>query len=245
MKICIIIPVYNEEKIIEGNLKMIIGYAQKLPVPARVLAVNDGSTDRSGEIISAMAKQEPEEIFQAISYRQNRGYGGALKAGTMYAIEQQFDYVIFMDSDLTNHPEYLLSFYEKIVAGCDYIKATRYSKGGRVEGVPWKRRLFSRIGNLIGVFLFRLPLTDVTNGFRAINVKVLEQLKLREDGFPIIMEELCQAKRLVHSFCEVPYILTNRKKGQEGTHFSYVSDNMVKYLKYALIAFLLVRARGK
>src|SRR3989338_7441488 len=103
MKICIVIPVYNEEAVIEKNLKTIIEYAQRLPAPATVVAVNDGSHDRSEEILMTLKKAYPENIFHAISYSQNRGYGGALKIGTAYAIDKNFDYVVFMDSDLTDH----------------------------------------------------------------------------------------------------------------------------------------------
>jgi len=237
MKICIIIPVYNEEKIIEGNLKTIIQYAQDLPNKGVVVAVNDGSRDQSGAIILAMAKQYPEEVFHAISYDANRGYGGALKTGTSYAIEKQFDYVLFMDSDLTNHPRYLMLFYSKMKDGCEYIKATRYAKGGGMEGVPWKRRMFSKIGNILAGVLFRLRLTDVTNGFRAVKTRVLKKLELHENGFPIIMEELYQAKKITRSFCEVPYILTSRQQGQGDASFPYTFRTIGKYLKYALKSF--------
>ena len=243
LRICIVIPAYNEETVIERNLKTIIEYAQELPQPATVVAVNDGSDDRSGEILMALKKQYPEEVFHAISYAQNRGYGGALKIGTAYAIEKQFDYVIFMDSDLTNHPKYLSAIYEKMGQGCEYIKATRYQAGGGMQGAPLKRRILSKIGNAIGRVLFRLPLSDVTNGFRAVRVDILKKLNLRENGFPIILEELFQAKQYVKSFSEVPYILTEREGGGGATHFQYTCATITKYLYYAFKGFFTTRSK--
>lgn len=234
MKICIVIPVCNEEAVIERNLKIIVEYAQQLPEPATVIAVNDGSHDRSGKILIELKKQYDPNIFHAISYDLNRGYGGALKVGTQYAIDNQFDYAVFMDSDLTNHPRYLTLFYAKMAQGCEYIKATRYAPGGGMAGVAWKRRFFSRVGSTVGRLLFHVPLTDVTNGFRAVKIEILRKLDLKENGFAIIMEELAQAKRYVWSFGEVPYILTERTPDQGATHFPYTFATIRKYLGYAL-----------
>lgn len=237
LRICIVIPVYNEETVIERNLKTIIEYAQALPQPATVVAVNDGSSDNTETILKELSKNYTDSKFQVISYPDNKGYGGALRIGMKFAIDQGYDYTLFMDSDLTNHPKYLTLFYSKMQEGCDYIKATRYSKGGGMKGVPWKRRLFSRAGNALAGVLFGLPLTDMTNGFRVVKTRVLKKLELHENGFPIIMEELYQAKKITRSFCEVPFILTNRQQEQRDTSFPYTFRTIGKYLKYSLKSF--------
>jgi len=168
------------------------------------------------------------------SHAQNQGYGAALKTGVKYAIDNGFDYVIFMDSDLTNHPRYLYLFYEKIQLGYEYIKATRYAAGGKVEGVPFLHKIVSFMGNRLARILYGLPLTDPTNGFRAVKVDILKKMNLKENGFTIIMEELYWAKSLAHSFCEIPYTLTSRNVEQGVTHFSYSPAMCLRYLKYAL-----------
>src|SRR3989338_3847196 len=178
MRVCIIIPVYNEEAVIEQNLKTIIKYARELPEKETVVAVNYGSSDRSGEIILKMAKQYPEQVFHAISYDKNRGYGGALKTGTAYAIDKKFDYAVFMDSDLTDHPKYLQALYEKMGEGWDYIKTTRHGDAGGYRDVPLKRRIISKLGCEFGKIVTGLPLTDLANGFRAVKVDILKRLDL-------------------------------------------------------------------
>ena len=125
--------------------------------------------------------------------------------------------------------------------GIDVIKATRYSAGGRVDGVPAYRVIISRVGNLIAGILFRLPLHDCTNGFRAARTDILSRMSLTENRFPIIMEELYWSKYLAHTFVEVPVTLTNRDAALRPTSFAYKPSIFWQYLKYPVRAFLGIR----
>ena len=238
MRVCIIIPVYNEQTIIGRNIETVMMYAMKLPSELTVLIVNDGSKDATAQILEGLLKLYEGKGLRVVTHPENRGYGAALRTGIGFAVENHYDYALFMDCDLTNHPRYLSDFYGKMISGWDYIKATRYLKGGAVEGVPWSRRIVSIMGNSVARLLYGLPLTDLTNGFRAVKVDILKQMTLTETGFPIIMEELHQAKYLTKSFCEVPYVLTSRN-GEEGkTHFTYDMKTCLQYLKYAAWSFV-------
>jgi glycosyltransferase involved in cell wall biosynthesis len=228
---------YNEQAIAKANTEIILSYTNKLPPLATVLVVNDGSRDATKQIIEELLPKYDNDRLHLISHPNNRGYGAALQIGIKFASDNNYDYTIFMDSDLTNHPKYLESFYEKIEEGWDYIKATRYSKGGSVDGVPWGHRIMSIAGNYIARFLYGLPLTDYTNGFRAVKTDLLKQINYTENGFVIIMEELYQAKSLTKSFCEIPYILTSRAENHGQSHFSYGPGVCMQYLKYAIKSF--------
>ena len=130
VKICIVIPVYNEEETIENNIKAILSYAAKLPVRVNVLAVDDGSTDKTHQILARISALYSSDEFESVSHKQNKGYGAAQRTGIRFAVDSKFDYIIFMDSDLTDHPQYLMDFYTKITQGYEYIKTTRFVKGG-------------------------------------------------------------------------------------------------------------------
>lgn len=229
---------YNEEAIAKVNTEIILSFTSKLPPAVTVLVVNDGSQDATGNIIEELLGNYNSKQLCLISHSDNRGYGAALRTGIKFASDNNYDYTIFMDSDLTNHPRYLESFYEKINEGWDYIKATRYSKGGGVTGVPWGHKIMSLVGNYIAKLMYGLPLTDFTNGFRAVKTNILKQINYTENGFVIIMEELYHAKFLTKSFCEIPYILTSRKDNQGQSHFSYGPRVCMQYLKYAIKSFL-------
>src|SRR5262249_49380811 len=124
-------------------------------------------------------------------------------------------------------------------------KASRFVAGGRMEGVPWQRTIFSRTGNLVARTLFRVGLRDCTNGFRALKVAILRRMDLQERGFPIIMEELYQAKSLARTYREVPVVLTSRTGDQRPTSFSYKPETFRKYLGFAVKAFLGIKPHLK
>ena len=232
MRICIVIPVYNEEKIIFQNIKIILEYAKQISSEFK-LVVDDGSKDNTRELLKKCHDEDPDSLT-LLFHHGNKGYGTALRTGTKFAIDNGFEYVVFMDSDLTNHPKYLKDFYKKMLEDYDYIKASRYSPGGGVLGVPWQRRLISLWGNRVARLMFGLPLHDLTNGFRAVKTNILSNIELKENGFAVIVEELCLSKFLVNSYAEVSYVLTSRSKDGGQTHFNYNFRTYFTYLKYAI-----------
>lgn len=233
MRACVIIPMHNEEKIVRESIRMILAYVKQLPPEVKLAVVDDGSKDRTRILLEECQKENLDQLI-LIFHPQNKGYGAALRTGIAFAIEKNFDYAVFMDSDLTNHPKYLRDFYNKMIEGYDYIKANRYACNAGVIGVPWSRRIVSLLGNKVARLLFGLPLHDLTNGFRAVKVSILGKIKLTENGFAIIMEELSLVKPLARSFAEIPYVLTSRTKDQGKTHFTYDVKTYFAYLKYAI-----------
>ena len=115
----------------------------------------------------------------------------------------------------------------------DFIKATRYAHGGRVEGVPLGRSLVSWVGNRLAQLLLRCGVSDFTNGFRAIRTDFVSRLTTHERGFAMLMEEVCEARRLGAKFAEVPYVLKVRESGSE-SKFKYSPAVYWAYLKYLL-----------
>ncbi len=232
MKTCIVIPMYNEEQMASKCLSALLEYAHELP-DTHIAVVNDGSSDRTVDEVTPFTKQDRLPVT-LIEHEQNQGYGAALKTGIKFAIENGFDYTLFMDSDLTNHPKYLKGFYDAMREGYEYIKATRYSLGGGVEGVPRKSYLFSRAGNIVARILFGAPINDLTNGFRAVRTSFLEGVDLTEPGFAIIMEELYHVASKQPRFAEVPYVLTSRGSEEGTSSFAYTPLTIKQYLSYAL-----------
>ena len=235
MKICVIVPMYNEENIVNLSVTTILSYIKQIPDNVTLVVVNDGSKDKTEHILQSLLPQYSSKEFKLISYPVNRGYGGALKAGIKFAVDENYDYAVFMDSDLTNHPRYLKDFYEKMLQGYDYIKASRYIKGGGTKNVPFKRVIISRLGNIFAKCVLHLPLTDFTNGFRAVKVGILKQIDLQENSYPLMVEELKKASRLTKSFCEVPNILETRTTVAGESKFRYNFSTFWKYIKYLFI----------
>jgi dolichol-phosphate mannosyltransferase len=237
----VIIPMYNEEAGAEQCVRDVCATLSQMQQRCGLLVVEDGSRDRTFEILEKAALCHPK--LKVLRHPRNMGYGRALRTGVEEAAREHYDYALFMDSDLTNSPSDIPRFHEEMKRGADVIKATRFTAGGRMDGVPLRRALVSRLGNLVARMLFGIGLHDCTNGFRALRVPILERMDLKENGFAIIVEELYQAKFLASSYAEIPVVLTSRAGDLRPTSFSYGPSTFFKYLRYALKARFGVRPR--
>ena len=99
-KFTIVVPVYNEEDNLERVEKELLKYTTIASVPTKVLFVNDGSTDKSLDLIEAICKRQIG--FEFISFENNKGLSAAIKAGFDYTTTELVGYI---DSDLQTAPE--------------------------------------------------------------------------------------------------------------------------------------------
>jgi glycosyltransferase involved in cell wall biosynthesis len=228
----VIVPMFNEAAGAERCVREIVRALSGLRNRTMLVLVDDGSRDGTGAALAPLKREGLR--FDLVTHEINRGYGAALVTGARRAAELGLEYAVFMDSDLTNSPDDLARFADVMGAGADVIKATRFRRGGRMVGVPWQRALISRVGNLIARLLFRLPISDCTNGFRAVRTNLLVRMQLRERGFPVIMEELYWCGFLTTSFAELPVTLTSADRP---TNFRYGPSVFASYLRYPLYAF--------
>lgn len=232
----VVIPAYEEEAGIRACVEAVEAALAALPNRTALIVVDDGSADATA---AKLAELEAAHLgLVVMRHERNRGYGAGLRTGALAAAERGFDYVVFMDSDLTNDPGYLRDFASRMEEGVDVIKASRYVAGGGVRGVPAWRVALSLLGNTVARLLFRLPVRDCTNGFRAVKTDILTSVELRENGFAVIMEELHRLRPLVTSYAEVPIVLTGRRGDRRASSFSFGPCAMWSYLRYPLLSAL-------
>jgi glycosyltransferase involved in cell wall biosynthesis len=232
---CVVIPMFNEQAGVIRCVDAISTALHRLPVASAVIVVQDGSTDQTGLLLKQL--QSRCDDLCVVTHEKNMGYGQALVSGTRRATEMGAEYVLFMDSDLTNDPADIPKFLTEMKKGTDAIKATRYSLGGGARGVPWFRLFISKYGNRLARILMKLPISDPTNGFRAIKANLLQKADFKETAFPIIMEELFFLKKHNAILSEVPVVLTNRSNSLKGSSFRYKPHVFWNYLKYPLYYF--------
>jgi len=229
-----VVPVYNEEVGIRRSCQAIVAVAERYPGRAVVIAVDDGSQDASGAILAELAGEL--DLLEVATHEVNAGYGAALRTGAEMAGAQGFEYVAFIDSDLTNPPEDLLKIGRLAKEGHPYIKGSRFVPGGGMGSVPFRRQAFSEAGNAIGRTLFGTRLRDVTNGFRAVRTDLYLSWPLQERGFSVIVEELDWALRAGVEPVEFPTILTAREGELRASAFQYRPGVIFSYLRYPLRA---------
>jgi glycosyltransferase involved in cell wall biosynthesis len=99
-KFTIVIPVYNEEDNLERVEQELLAYTKIASVPTKILFVNDGSKDKSQDLIEAICQRQAN--FNFISFEENRGLSAAIKAGFDYT---ETELVGYIDADLQTNPE--------------------------------------------------------------------------------------------------------------------------------------------
>nr|WP_209456091.1 glycosyltransferase family 2 protein [Clostridioides mangenotii] len=126
-----VIPCYNEEEVLNETakrLKIKLNYLienNKISDSSRVVMVDDGSKDRTWQIIEEL--NDKESLFEGIKLSRNRGHQNALLAGLLTA-KEHYDAVISMDADLQDDIDAIDEFIEKYIQGCDVVYGVRNSR---------------------------------------------------------------------------------------------------------------------
>ena len=171
-KISIVIPVYNEEENIEklyGELKKVL---ENLNLDYEIIFVNDGSTDRTPQILDELAKKDPK--VKVIHFRKNYGQTAAMYAGFQYA---EGDVVITMDGDLQNDPRDIPKLLEKIEEGYDIVSGWRKNRKD-----PFLSRILpSKIANWIISKVTGVHLHDYGCTLKAYRKEVAKNFRLYGD----------------------------------------------------------------
>lgn len=236
--LAIIVPMYNEEANAERCVRGISAVLRECLPGAKLFAVNDGSRDRTAEILRGLESENLPFVF--VNCPQNGGYGKAIISGMRAAHSQGFVFGLVMDSDLTNDPALIPLFAEQLATNrFDVIKASRYIPGGGMKGVPAWRQAYTIVGNRLAYLLFGMGIHDCTNGFHAVRLEMVIDVEYQERGFPFLLEELYVLKKRGARGTEIPYTLTARAADEGVSKFSYRPKVLWAYLKYALRAALL------
>jgi len=230
MNFAVIIPMHNEGGNVVGIVREVNRALSENNHRADIVLVDDGSLDNTAAEIEETVREHPNIIV--LKHARNAGFGVALRTAIREAVERGYDFVVFMDADFTMHPGYIRYFHGKMVEGYDFVIGSRFLEGGGMKDVPAWRKMFSLAGRAVFRICFRLPLTDYTQGFRAIRGSLLAKMQLTETGFPILIEEIYQARKYTDKFSEIPFILTGREVGI--SKFNYTPKVLWDYFKYAL-----------
>lgn len=173
MKLLCIIPVFNEENRLEDLLNDIIKFKKKDQFKIDFLIINNGSTDKSLEIIKASK-------LNFISLKKNKGIGYAFLLGLKIGSKNNYDVLIHMAGNNKMSPFDIDQVLRPVLLkDIDYVSGTRFGIKENYDNNPVFRKLTIKLLSLIFSILFRKKITDATCGFRAMKInKLINNFKL-------------------------------------------------------------------
>lgn len=206
--VLVVVPTYNEAE----NIRLIAEAVRSHDM--RLLVVDDGSPDGTGEIADELAASD--DSIDVLHRSSKQGLGPAYAAGFEWGLEHGADILCEMDADFSHNPEDLPRLVEAVTNGADLAIGSRYVAGGGVENWPWHRRWLSRGGNLYARFMLGTKVNDMTAGFRAFRAEALRKLDFagcEASGYGFQVEMAWSASRLGLDVREVPITFKDRTRG--------------------------------
>lgn len=213
MRLSIVIPAYNEEFRIEKTINKILAYLNSKQWDFEIIVVDDGSTDRTYEIVSEFKNDK----IKSLKNNKNVGKGGTVKRGVLAS---QSSWILFTDADLSTPIEEL----EKFLKFQDYdvlIGSRALKESNILAHQPFYRELSGKIFNLFVKLLVIRNIHDTQCGFKLFKRSAAQKIFKKQtlNGFGFDVEDLYIAKKEGYKIKEVPVSWFNSK------------DTKVKFLK--------------
>ena len=165
----VLLPVYNEEESLDLQYKAVINALAGLKRSFEIIFVNDGSTDRSAEILRSIAAADKR--VKVVNFRRNFGQTAAMAAGIDYSSGK---ILVFMDSDLQNDPGDIMKLLDKIEEGYDVVSGWRKNRQDKLIS----RKIPSWIANRLISRVTGVPMRDLGCSLKAYRGDVLRQVHL-------------------------------------------------------------------
>jgi dolichol-phosphate mannosyltransferase len=211
MRATVCLPTYNERANLERMVRALQGVLRE---GDRVLVIDDGSPDGTGEIADGLVSELP---FVGVLHRPRKeGLGPAYLAGFRRALDEGAELVLEMDCDFSHNPADVPRLIAAAEDGADLAIGSRYVPGGGVGDWGLVRRAISRGGSRYTELFLRMGVKDPTGGFKCFRRSVLDALDLpaiTAKGYAFQIETTYLAKRAGFSVVELPITFDDRTHG--------------------------------
>ncbi|MBF0329428.1 MAG: glycosyltransferase [Nitrospirae bacterium] len=206
-KILVATATYNEAANIKEfvqRVRNVLGNSQE------ILVVDDNSTDGTGNIVRGLMVSDKH--LHIVTRRCKMGIGSAHKMMMLYAISNEYDYLVTMDGDLSHQPEEIPSLLKH--AGKNvFVIGSRYMPGGNSD-YTGTRMALSRIGNFMARIMLGIPLREFTTSFRVFDVNLLKSTPIEDiksNGYSFFVEMVSLMKMVGARLIEAPIHFKDRK----------------------------------
>jgi len=212
----VVIPSHNEEMNIGPLVERILAlYGEYIH---EIIPVNDGSTDRTGEVITALAAKD--DRVKPLHRVPPNGVGLAIADGLAAASGR---YVLSMDCDFQHLLPEFRDMLDAVAEGYDVVIGSRFSRHSVLLNYPFMKIFANRAFHAIAVVLFGQRIRDVTNNLKIMRREVVQDLKLRQRGFAVNAETGLQPLILQYRVRQVPISWINRTPGMGVSSFRLVN----------------------
>lgn len=202
MKVSVILPCYRERKTIARCIGEVVRVLTALKLDYEVVVVDDGSDDDTYQM--ACISKRGNSCIKIVRYVPNMGKAYAVKVGFQNSVGE---IVVFLDSDLSMHPNQLSYYLTKLGRNDGVIASKRHPKSDIIY--PLHRRILSKIFNLIVRAMFKLPFSDTQCGFKIFKRHALEDVmpRLRIKRYVFDVELLVNLYKRGFKIVEAPITL--------------------------------------
>jgi dolichol-phosphate mannosyltransferase len=224
----LILPTFNEAENIEAIAAAAAEALEAAPCDDfRVLIVDDGSPDGTGEIADRLAAEH--SWVQVLHRASKEGIGPAYLAGFRHALRGGAAYLLEMDCDFSHDPADLTRLLQAVEDGADLALGSRYVPGGGVSDWGLLRRVVSEGGSTYARLVLSLRVHDLTGGFKCFRRQVLEAIdfdSVRSQGYAFQVELTYRAVPGGFHVVEVPIRFRDRQRGQSKMSWRIAAEAM-------------------
>jgi dolichol-phosphate mannosyltransferase len=224
----LILPTFNEAENIEAILRAADAVlADSAPDGHRILVVDDGSPDGTGQIADRLAAELGS--VEVLHRTERKGLGPAYLAGFAHALARGASHVMEMDSDFSHDPADLARLLGAVRDGADLALGSRYVAGGGVTDWGLVRQFVSRGGSWYARVVLGLKVRDLTGGFKCFRREVLETIDLptvRSQGYAFQVELTYRAVNAGFRVVEVPVTFRDRQLGHSKMSWRIAAEAM-------------------
>jgi dolichol-phosphate mannosyltransferase len=205
----VVIPARDEEGCIAATVEHLRLELELNRVPHEIVVVDDGSTDRTFDILAGLQRGHP--ALRPIRNEGPHGFGRAVTKGIDAA---RGDAVVLMMADESDDCREVVRYWKHLNEGWDCVFGSRFIKGGGVIDYPWLKLRINRVANLFIRWLFHIPLNDTTNAFKAYRKTTLDGCRpFLSPHFNLTVELPLKAIVRGYSWTVIPVTWKNRRTG--------------------------------
>ena len=208
-KILIFTATFNESE----NIRNLLNSINKLDLELDILIIDDNSPDKTFEVIKQYALEKNN--IKLIVRNKKEGLDTAHKIAFKYSIENNYEYLITLDADLSHDPNEIPIFIKELNNN-DFVIGSRYVKGGdsNMKGI---RLLLSYFGNRFIQFIFNINCNEFTTSYRGFNLRRFKNFNLdnvTSKGYSFFMETIYLIHKEGITIREIPIFFKDRSKGK-------------------------------